>query len=75
MVDALKSRNVPVTYVTFPDEGHGFVRPVNRMAFYAVAEAFLAKYLGGRCQPFEGDLTGSTMKVETGAELVPGLAG
>ena len=75
MVDALKSRNVPVTYVTFPDEGHGFVRPVNRMAFYAVAEAFLAKHLGGRCQPFEGDLTGSTMKVETGAELVPGLAG
>jgi dipeptidyl aminopeptidase/acylaminoacyl peptidase len=75
MVDALKSRNVPVTYVTFRDEGHGFVRPVNRMAFYAVAEAFLAKHLGGRCQPLEGDLTGSTMKVETGAELVPGLTG
>jgi hypothetical protein len=75
MVDALKSRNAPVTYITFRDEGHGFVRPVNRFAFYAVAEAFLAKHLGGRCQPFEGDLSGSTMKVETGGELVPGLTG
>jgi dipeptidyl aminopeptidase/acylaminoacyl peptidase len=75
MVDALKSRNAPVTYLTFHDEGHGFVRPVNRLAFFAVAEAFLAKHLGGRCQPFEADLSGSTMKVEVGAELVPGLAG
>jgi dipeptidyl aminopeptidase/acylaminoacyl peptidase len=75
MVDALKSRNAPVTYITFRDEGHGFVRPANRLAFGAVAEAFLGKHLGGRCQPFEGDLFGSTMKVEVGAELVPGLTG
>jgi dipeptidyl aminopeptidase/acylaminoacyl peptidase len=75
MVDALKSRNAPVTYITFKDEGHGFVRPANRLAFAAVAEAFLAKHLGGRCQPFEADLAGSTMKVEVGAELVPGLTG
>jgi dipeptidyl aminopeptidase/acylaminoacyl peptidase len=75
MVDALKSRNAPVTYITFKDEGHGFVRPANRLAFFAVAEAFLAKHLGGRCQPFEGDLSGSTMKVEVGADLVPGLTG
>jgi dipeptidyl aminopeptidase/acylaminoacyl peptidase len=75
MVDALKSRNAPVTYLTFKDEGHGFVRPANRLAFFAVAETFLAKHLGGRCQPFEGDLSASTMKVEVGAELVPGLAG
>jgi dipeptidyl aminopeptidase/acylaminoacyl peptidase len=73
MVDALKRRNAPVTYITFRDEGHGFVRPVNRLAFFAVAEAFLGKHLGGRTQPFEGDLSGSTMKVEVGAELVPGL--
>ena len=72
MVDALKSRSAPVT---FRDEGHGFVRPANRAAFYAVTEAFLAKHLGCRCQPFEGDLTASTMKVEAGAELVPGLTG
>ena len=48
MVAALTQRDVPVTYITFPDEGHGFVRPENRLAFNGVAEAFLAKHLGGR---------------------------
>jgi dipeptidyl aminopeptidase/acylaminoacyl peptidase len=73
MVTALKARGVPVTYITFSDEGHGFVRPENRLAFNAVAEAFLAKYLGGRVQPIGDDFKGSTLKVETGGELVPGL--
>ncbi len=40
-----------------------------------VAEAFLAKHLGGRYQPIGNDFTGSTLKVETGGELVPGLSG
>jgi hypothetical protein len=35
----------------FPDEGHGFAVPENRMAFYAAAEQFLAKHLGGACEP------------------------
>jgi len=73
MVSALKARGVPVTYVSFSDEGHGFARPANRLAFYAVAEAFLCKHLGGRYQPVGDDLAGSTLKVETGGELVPGL--
>jgi dipeptidyl aminopeptidase/acylaminoacyl peptidase len=73
MVTALKTRGVPVTYVTFPDEGHGFVRPENRLAFFAVADAFLAKHLGGRYQPVGEDFAGSTLKVEIGGELVPGL--
>ncbi len=73
MVTALKARGVPVTYITFSDEGHGFVRPENRLAFNAVAEAFLAKHLGGRSQPIGDDFAGSTLKVETGGELVPGL--
>jgi dipeptidyl aminopeptidase/acylaminoacyl peptidase len=75
MVAALKRRNVPVTYITFSDEGHGFVRPENRLAFSAVAEAFLARHLGGRTQPIGNDFAGSTLKVETGGDLVPGLPG
>lgn len=75
MVAALKKRGVPVTYITFPDEGHGFARPENRMAFYAITESFLAKHLGGRTQPVGDDFKGSSLKVETGGELVPGLAG
>jgi dipeptidyl aminopeptidase/acylaminoacyl peptidase len=73
MVSALKKRSVPVTYITFPDEGHGFARPENRMAFYAITESFLAKHLGGRAQPIGDDIKGSSLKVETGGELVPGL--
>ncbi|MGY4225144.1 dipeptidyl aminopeptidase/acylaminoacyl peptidase [Bradyrhizobium sp. USDA 4503] len=75
MVAALKQRGIPVTYITFLDEGHGFARPENKLAFYAVTEAFLAKHLGGKYQPVEADLTGSTLKVETGGELIPGLSG
>lgn len=75
MVAALKARSVPVTYITFPDEGHGFVRPANRLAFNGVAEAFLAKHLGGRYQPIGNDFAGSSLKIETGGELVPGISG
>jgi hypothetical protein len=75
MVAALKARSVPVTYITFPDEGHGFVRPANRLAFNSVAEAFLAKHLGGRYQPIGNDFAGSSLKVETGGKLVPGISG
>jgi dipeptidyl aminopeptidase/acylaminoacyl peptidase len=75
MVSALKSRGVPVTYITFADEGHGFARPENRMAFFAVTESFLAKHLGGRAQAIGDDFKGSSLKVEVGAELVPGLKG
>lgn len=73
MVRALQAKDVPVTYLTFPDEGHGFVRPENRLAFTAVAEAFLAKHIGGQYQPVGNDFAGSTIKIETGGELVPGL--
>ena len=75
MVAALKQRGVPVTYITFADEGHGFVRPENRLAFCGVAEAFLAKHLGGRYQPIGNDFAGSSLKIETGGKLVPGISG
>jgi dipeptidyl aminopeptidase/acylaminoacyl peptidase len=75
IVKALKDKGVPVAYITFRDEGHGFVRPENRLAFNAVAEAFLAKHLGGRFQPVGDDFAGSTIRIETGGELVPGLGG
>lgn len=75
MVNALKQRGVPVTYITFADEGHGFVRPENRLACYGVTEAFLAKHLGGRSQPIGDDFAGSSLKIETGGDLIPGLRG
>src|SRR4029453_2849556 len=50
IVIALRDRGFPVEYMVAPDEGHGFQRPVNNMAMFALAEKFLAKYLGGRYQ-------------------------
>jgi hypothetical protein len=60
--------------VLFPDEGHGFARPENNLAFYAVVEAFLSAHLGGVYQPMtEEDFGGSTIQVKTGRNGVPGL--
>jgi dipeptidyl aminopeptidase/acylaminoacyl peptidase len=42
-------------YVLYPDEGHGFARPPNRLDFYARAEKFLAEHLGGRAEPLAGE--------------------
>ena len=50
IVVALRDRGFPVEYLVAPDEGHGFARPVNNMAMFALGEKFLAKYLGGRYQ-------------------------
>ena len=59
---------------SFRDERHGFVRPENRLAFFAVAEAFLAaEHLRGRYQPVATDFAGSTIDIGTGRELVPDL--
>jgi len=73
IVKAMEARSIPVTYVLFPDEGHGFARPQNRLAFNAVAEAFLGKCLGGRVEPIGDDFTGSSITVPNGAELIEGL--
>ena len=74
IVAAMKAKNIPVTYVLYPDEGHGFARPQNRTSFYAISEGFLAKCLGGRQEPIGSDFAGSSLKVLEGAEFVPGLA-
>jgi dipeptidyl aminopeptidase/acylaminoacyl peptidase len=50
IVVALRERGFPVEYIVAPDEGHGFARPVNNLAMFAAAEAFLAKHLQGRYQ-------------------------
>jgi dipeptidyl aminopeptidase/acylaminoacyl peptidase len=50
IVEALKKRGCDVQYLLFPDEGHGFARPENRMQFYEVCERFLSKHLGGRIE-------------------------
>ncbi len=48
IVAALADAGIEYEYMLFPDEGHGFAKPENRLKFYAAAERFLARYLGGR---------------------------
>jgi dipeptidyl aminopeptidase/acylaminoacyl peptidase len=74
IVDAMQSKGLPVTYVVFPDEGHGFARPQNNMAFFAITEAFLSKHLGGKSEPIASEIQQSSAQIEAGAELVPGLS-
>lgn len=74
IVAALKARNLPVTYVLYPDEGHGFARPQNRTSFYAISEGFLQQCLGGRAEPIGRDFEGASPEVREGASRVPGLA-
>jgi len=74
IVNAMKAAGVPVTYVLYPDEGHGFARPVNNIAFTAIAENFLATCLGGRSEPIGDTVTQSTARILEGVEYVEGLA-
>ncbi len=73
IVEAMKEKDIPVTYVLYPDEGHGFARPENNLSFFAVAEAFLATSLQGRFEPVGDDFAGSSIQILEGAEQVPGL--
>lgn len=73
IVQAMQARSVPVTYVVYPDEGHGFMRPENRAAFFGIAEAFLSQSLGGRFEPLGDAVAQSTAQVRAGT--VPGLKG
>ena len=63
-----------MTCLVFPDEGHGFARPVDNIAFNAVAEGFLGQCLGGRLEPIGETLGKSRADVREGASFVPGLA-
>jgi dipeptidyl aminopeptidase/acylaminoacyl peptidase len=74
IVGALEKKGIAVTYVLYPDEGHGFARAENRTSFYAVSEAFLSKCLGGRFEPVGNDFKGSSITVPKGADDVPGLS-
>ncbi|MDY7097773.1 MAG: S9 family peptidase [Pseudomonadota bacterium] len=73
IVGAMKEAGIPVTYVLYPDEGHGFARPVNNIAYTAITENFLASCLGGRSEAIGDTVSKSTAEILEGAEHVEGL--
>lgn len=73
IVTAMQENGLAVAYILYSDEGHGFVRPENRLSFYAIAEAFLAEHMGGRAEAFGSDLEGASLSVPQGVETIAGL--
>ena len=50
---SMYEKGIPVEYVLYPDEGHGFARPENRIDFNIRTDQFLAKHLaGGRAEEY-----------------------
>src|SRR3954452_2094166 len=52
IVKAVRDAGHPVTYVVYPDEGHGIDRTENAIDLFARVDQFLAQCLGGRFEPF-----------------------
>ncbi|NCT84176.1 MAG: S9 family peptidase [Comamonadaceae bacterium] len=73
IVQAMQAKNIPVTYVLYPDEGHGFAKPNNRIGFNAITESFLGRCLGGRVEPLGETVRQSTAQIAHGADFLPGL--
>jgi dipeptidyl aminopeptidase/acylaminoacyl peptidase len=70
IVAAMTEKSIPVIYVVYPDEGHGFADPENDIAFKAIMEAFLARHLGGRSEAVGDDFTGSSHEIRAGDEVL-----
>ncbi len=62
MVQAIRRRGGRVLYVVYPDEGHGFKGPANRLDFIGRTEGFLSRHLGGRLEPFR-KIPGSSAQI------------
>ncbi|CAK4683972.1 unnamed protein product [Aphanomyces euteiches] len=59
----LHRRHHDVTYIVYPDEGHGFHRPPNNIDFCQRTEAFLATHLHGRCDPGKPEATATNTAI------------
>ena len=46
--DALKARQYPFEWLTYPTEGHGFYKLEHREAFYTKLLAFIGQHIGGQ---------------------------
>lgn len=73
-VSALEKHGKDVTYLVYPDEGHDYRQAESWISFWAVAEQFLHKHLGGRFEPAADAFEGANLEVPTGSERIPGLA-
>ena len=67
----MKKHKIPVIYALYPDEGHGFARPENKLSFFAIAEGFFSKYLGGQYEQIDNDFENSSIIIKEGEKYLP----
>ena len=73
VVEAMRKAGTAVTYLLYPDEGHGIIRTENNRSFLAISEVFFGECLGGRYSALSQELKGSSVQVPVGVEHIPGL--
>jgi len=65
IVALMREKNIPVTYVLYPEEGHGFAKPENRISFYAMTEEFLHSCFNTRYEEVGEDLNGAKFEIKS----------
>ena len=73
VVAARQVKNIPVTYIVYPDEAHVFQKPPNRLSYITIAEAFFARHLGDACEAVGEDLEGCSHEVRADADILTDL--
>ncbi|MGI4776451.1 MAG: S9 family peptidase [Janthinobacterium lividum] len=71
IVSAMRSKNIPVVYALYDNEGHGFARPENKLSYFAMIEKFLSGVLGGEAQPIGDDLIGTNFSLDGNKNISP----
>ena len=51
IVETMQSKGIPVTYLLYRREGHGFAEPENNISFTAIAKSFLGSSWADRLPP------------------------
>ncbi|WP_298894490.1 prolyl oligopeptidase family serine peptidase [uncultured Psychroserpens sp.] len=64
IVAGVRKNNVPVEYVLFEDEGHGFVKKENQIESYSRILKFLDTHLKKEKMPIDGETEGTEIEVE-----------
>lgn len=64
IVKVMKSHGIPVSYLLYPDEGHGLSRPENKLSMCAIIEYFLSNIAGGRYLAHNNEFPGSSIEIK-----------
>ena len=67
----MEQKQLPVLYLSFPDEGHGIRKHNNSMCYLAHVEWFLAQFLGGNYEPIIKEELLSSSVIIKSCQIMP----